>query len=102
MLRPILALALSLAVLGGPARADDDDHNLARDALKADAVMPLAQILARVETQLKARVIKVEFEDHNGGYRYEFELIDPQGRISEVTVDARTGKVLGAETAGGD
>ncbi|MFC2969668.1 PepSY domain-containing protein [Acidimangrovimonas pyrenivorans] len=104
MMRPVLslglALALAAAAVTAPARADDDDHDRARDALKSDQVMPLAQIMTAVETKLKARVIKVEFEDHNGGYRYEFELIDPHGKVSEVTVDARTGKVVGAETGG--
>lgn len=89
---PVLALLALLAA--GPALGDADDHDRARAAVAEAGIMPLAQLLPMVEAKLGARVIRVEFEDGEGSYRYEFELIDAAGRLSEVTVDARNGAIL--------
>jgi uncharacterized membrane protein YkoI len=41
-----------------------------------------------------ARVIEVEFEQQDGEYFYEFELIIPDGRLMEAIADAVTGEIL--------
>jgi uncharacterized membrane protein YkoI len=47
-----------------------------------------------VERQVDDRVIEVEFEQQDGHYVYEFELIRPDGRLIEARADPVTGRIL--------
>lgn len=71
-----------------------EDADNARAALARGEILPLADILAKVETQFDSRMIEVEFDAEAGRYFYEFELISRDGVIREVTVDGATGEVL--------
>lgn len=105
MHRPIL-LALALLLAAGTAATDDiapdaagddaarDDVARAREALELGEVLPLASILAMVQDQVDARIIEVEFEEEDGAYVYEFELITPDGRLLEARADPVTGRIL--------
>ena len=57
-------------------------------------MLPLADILALVQEKVDARMIEVEFEQEDGEYIYEFELITPDGRLLEAIADAVTGQIL--------
>jgi uncharacterized membrane protein YkoI len=86
---------LALVLLASAAAADD--HDRARRAVERGEVLPLATILPQVEAALDARVIEVDLERDDGRFIYEFELIDPRGRIIEAEVDAATGRLLEVE-----
>jgi uncharacterized membrane protein YkoI len=94
MSRLILLALLTCAL---PARAGLDDYQRAREALERGEVLPLGEILAIVERQIDARVIEVEFEQEDGEYIYEFELITPDGRLLEARADAVSGAILSVE-----
>ena len=85
---------LCLAICASPAVAGLDDTTRARAALEQGEVLPLVNILGMVEKEVDARVIEVEFEEENGKYIYEFELITPDGRLLEAIADAVTGQIL--------
>ena len=92
-----LLLPLPLLLLAGPAGpASYEDYERARAAVASGEILPLAEILGRIEAELDARMIEVELEVE-GGYGYEFELITRDGRILEATVDAATGRILSVE-----
>lgn len=91
MVRPLL---LALILVAAPARAGLDDVARAREALEREEVLPFATILGMVEEQIDARVIEVEFEEQNGQYVYELELITPDGRLLEAIADAVTGRII--------
>jgi uncharacterized membrane protein YkoI len=78
--------------VGGPAIARD--HDDARHAVERGDIRPLAEILATVRDKLPGEVVRVEIEQRDGHWRYEFRTIDPQGRLFDVFVDARTGDVV--------
>lgn len=42
------------------------------------------------------RAVSAEFETEHGAPRWEVEVVTPEGREFEVTVDAATGRVVGA------
>ena len=89
---------LLMALWAGPALAATfEDYERAREALARNEILPLADILARVEAQFDSRMIEVEFEAEAGRYFYEFELVSRDGMIREVTVDAASGEVLQVE-----
>ncbi len=58
---------LLLVLCGSPAGAATfEDYERARDALEREEILPLADILARVEAEFDARMIEVEFEAAEG------------------------------------
>ncbi|MBX6374222.1 MAG: PepSY domain-containing protein [Acetobacteraceae bacterium] len=70
------------------------DHDRARAALERGEALPLAEVLARVRPELGGEVIGVDFEREDGRWVYEFKVIGPAGRLTEVRVDAATAQVL--------
>jgi uncharacterized membrane protein YkoI len=112
-----LALAAVAAAPAAPALADDDgyihsdgytrdredghghdhDHDRARRAVEAGQVLPLAEILTRLESVAPGRVIETELEYDDGRYIYEFTLVAPDGRLLEAEVDAATGRLIELE-----
>lgn len=105
--RPLLALALALSLLALatlpalPALADsnagrerDHDHDRARAALLAGEVLPLGQILERVQRLHPGHMLEVELEREDGRWIYEIKLLQASGGLLELEVDARNGSVL--------
>jgi hypothetical protein len=93
--RPMLRIAaIAIPLIALPAWAALDDYQRARDALERKEVIPLAEILETVQGKIDARVIEVEFEELDGRYIYEFELITPDGRLMEAIADAVSGEIL--------
>jgi len=90
-------LFLILALLAGPALADDDGQDRARRALQAGEILPLSDILAAAEAARTGRVIELELERDDGRWIYELELVTPEGRLYEMEIDAATATVLELE-----
>lgn len=97
--RAVLAAALLLA-LAPRAPAKDDDHERARDALRAGEVLPLSTLLERLQRSHPGRVLEVELEREDGRWIYEVKLLEPGGRLLRLDVDARSGEVLAAQHRG--
>ena len=99
-MKGLLAAVLMFAVLAGAATlaaATFEDYQRARAAVARGEILPLTEILQRVEAETGGRMIEVEFEIEDGRHLYELELIQPDGRIVEVTVDAASGETLAIE-----
>jgi uncharacterized membrane protein YkoI len=94
----LLLLFASLAPPLSPARADDDDDHRQRESLNAAVkngeIMQLSDILKKVRSQIKGRILEIEFEDSKQNPIYEMYILDSGGRRLEYEVDARTGKIL--------
>lgn len=90
-------LALILLLLAAPAFADGDEHDLARRALEAGEILPLADILNAATSARPGRVIEVELDRDDGRWLYELELVTPDGRLYEMEIDAATGNILEIE-----
>jgi len=90
---PLVAAALLSAA---PAMArDHDEHRRdeVRRAVQAGEIKSLADILAAVRGKLPGEVAGVDVEHEDGRWRYEFRVVDDKGRLYEVYVDARSGKI---------
>lgn len=95
--RLVLAgLLLGIGLAAGPASADSAkrDHDRARQALEQGRVLPLREVLERVERSHPGQVLKIEFERDDGRYIYEIRLLQPDGRMAKLKVDAVDGQVL--------
>lgn len=87
------ALAVS-APLHAEAGEHDHDHDLAREALEQGRVLPLRTVLDQVEREYQGQVLKIEFEHEDGRFIYEIRLLQRDGRLAKLEVDATTGRVL--------
>lgn len=95
--RRLALLGMATYALCGGARADerDHDHDLARQALEQGKVLPLRAVLDKIEREHPGQALKVEFEHDDGRFVYKIRLLQPDGRIARLKVDAVDGRVLG-------
>lgn len=102
-LAAVLAAAAGVTVAVAAAtvsRADDDarDQAFARRALQEGRIKSLSEITEKVKPKLPGNIIAVELEvEDDGRIVYEFDVLDPSGRLMEVDVDAATGEILSIE-----
>lgn len=96
----LIAMALAALLLPVQVAASehhDRDHDRAREAVAAGQRQPLAAILRQVEARFGGRVLEIELDEDHGRTIYEIELLDEQGRVLELEVDAATGEILQQE-----
>jgi uncharacterized membrane protein YkoI len=84
-----LVTAAPAAVAGGR-----DDHDRAREAVRAGEVMPLGEVLGRIASAYPGQVLEVELEREDGRWIYELRLLAADGRLLRLELDARTAEVL--------
>ena len=65
-----------------------------RQALEQGQVLPLRTVLDRVEREYQGQALKVEFEQDDGRFIYEIRLLQRDGRLVKLKVDAVDGRVL--------
>jgi uncharacterized membrane protein YkoI len=87
----VLATAVLIVPTAPPALARD--HDEARRAVEAGEARPLNEILNIVRGKLPGEVIRVKFERENSLWVYEFRVVNREGRLFEIYVDARTGEI---------
>lgn len=97
-------IAAALAALLAPSEADarrgrgrGGDHDEALEAYEHGEALPLSQILPLALRAVPGEVLEVELEREHGRIVYEIEILARSGRVRKVTLDARTGAVLGVE-----
>jgi uncharacterized membrane protein YkoI len=92
-----LCLLLVSAALAGPPRdwADDDhSHDKARRAVARGDALPVAEVMKRLHAQVEGDVVATEYEFEFERWVYEFKLVDPQGRLRKVHIDAASGELV--------
>ncbi len=72
----------------------DDDHLEARRLMESGAVLPLQTILDRIHLDYPGRVLEVELEKEHGIIIYEIEIVDDEGKVRELRVNASNGELL--------
>ncbi len=91
---PAGLLACALTIGAGAQASDHADHDLARQALESGQVLPLATVLDKLAREAPGQVLKVEFEREDGRFIYEIRLLQDDGRVAKLKVDAVDGRVL--------
>jgi uncharacterized membrane protein YkoI len=97
-----LTVFLSVALLtvmpnAASARAATDEIAQIRAAVAHGTVLPLPRILAVAQHRVPGEVLKVELEEEHGRLDYEVKILTVDGRVREVTLDARTGAIRKVE-----
>lgn len=104
----IMSLGAVLVMGGVPADAGDrwagryaaSDQNTARDAVRSGRVLPLGQVLRGVRATYPGRLLDANLIEQGGRPVYRIKILSPDGNVTVVTSDARTGRILGARRGG--
>ncbi len=95
LLTPVLtAMLLSTLPLPGARASDKADHEQARAAVLAGEVLPLPTLLQKVQRTHPGQVLELELERDDGRWLYEVKLLQANGRLLKLELDASTGQVL--------
>ncbi len=104
-LAPAVSVAVALVFSAAlPAQAGrKGDHDEARAAVQAGEVLPLPTLLERLQRTHPGKVLELELErDRKAGrWIYEVKLLQADGRLLKLELDAATAQVLKAGQAGG-
>lgn len=103
-----VALLLLGLPLPGPAHADDDRSHAAGDddlpshddlsrLVKEGRIHPLAVLKAQVLAKLPGELIDVRVDCDDGVIIYEFRILRDSGRVTEVEVEAASGRIVEIE-----
>jgi len=90
----LLLLCASTSVLTPQLALADSDHELARELKQAGDILPLEQILDKVQKLHPGHVLEVELEKEQQHYIYEIETVDIKGNVWEMQFNAKTGELL--------
>lgn len=74
---------------------DNKGQNRARRALNAGNVLPLGKIMGMLSRRFPGKVLDANLVRDGRRYVYYLKVLDSQGRVAEVKVDAQSGRVLG-------
>jgi uncharacterized membrane protein YkoI len=99
MLSPRASLLMVLCLLFSHPAHSDDDHERARRALQKGDIRSLTDIMGQLRAELGGEVIEIKLKNRKGNrnFAYEFKVLTPKGRVSEVLVDATTARILERE-----
>jgi uncharacterized membrane protein YkoI len=89
--RLLLALPL-LWLLVGSVGASEQQR--ARALVEQGEILPLTEIIPHVRAAQPGRIVEVELKYKRDAWLYELEVLDHQGQLWELLVDARSGEVL--------
>ena len=79
--------------MAGARDQDEARRDEVRRAVESGEIHSLADILNTLRGKLPGEIAGVEIEHKGDGWRYEFRVVDSQGRLFEVHVDARSGEI---------
>lgn len=88
----LVACVLVLSLV--PANAMAKDLDRLRDAVKRGDVLPLSVLQEKLRTSYPGDIIKVELDEDDGRFIYEFKVLQANGRLYEIEMDAKDGTIL--------
>lgn len=92
-----LGLVLTAAWASGK-HDHDHDHDRARAAVEAGEILPLPALLEQLQRTNPGQVLALVLDKEDGRWVYEVKLLQPDGRLVKLEVDARTAQVLEVKT----
>jgi len=76
------------------AASEDLSQAEIRELVRQGEIIPLETILAQFPPGEYGKLLDLEAEREHGTVVYEFEFLRADGRIVEIEVDARNGRIL--------
>jgi len=89
-----LAAALFGAVAAQPlGYAGSSDQEIVRDQVQSGAILPLGEVLPGVKASVPGKLLDAQLE----GATYQIKLLQDNGQVRIVSVDARSGAIIGVQ-----
>jgi uncharacterized membrane protein YkoI len=92
MLKRFVAGSALLVLLSGAAFGQDLFDVFS--APQPDGILPMETILSQARAAVDGTVTEIELERKRGAWVYEVDIVSPNGRKTELIMDARTGNIL--------
>ena len=73
--------------------AEKEDHETVRGARVRGEIKSFDEVYSSVRDKIKGDIIAVEVETRKGEIVYEMTVLGDDGRVMDVTVDARTSNI---------
>lgn len=99
----LLGLPLQGIALADESRSnsvEDDDlpsHDDLSKLVKEGRIRPLSVLKAEVLTELPGELIDIRVDREDGRIIYEFRILRDSGRVTEVEVEAASGRIVEVE-----
>jgi len=90
------ALATTALAVAWPASADED-HVAARRLRDSGEILSLEKIAEHARGAKAGEILETELEQKKGRYIYEVEILDRDGQVWELELDAKTGDLIKME-----
>ncbi|MCC1497392.1 PepSY domain-containing protein [Alcanivorax sp. 1008] len=87
-------LLTGLLAAGTTFASDRLDHNEIYKLRQSGEIMSMEKVLEHARTIQPGQLIEAELEREKGGYVYELKIIDAEGRMHKLELDARSGEAL--------
>ena len=92
-----LASGVGRLVENASGRSDQDN---ARQAVREGRVLPLGQVLAKVQQRVPGRLLDANLVERGGRSIYLIKMMTKDGNVAIVTADATNGNVLNVRQGG--
>jgi uncharacterized membrane protein YkoI len=92
-----LALLMATFALAPAGAGSKDDHERARAAVQAGEVLPLPELIERLQRTHPGQLLELELERDDGRWIYEVRVLQADGQLLKLELDARTAQVLTAK-----
>jgi uncharacterized membrane protein YkoI len=89
----VLAAASLLLLSAAPVSPVEEGGRSLRDAVERNEIVSLKSIMNWIESHYRGQVVEVELENEAGDFRYEIDLLTPEGSKIEFLFDARSGEL---------
>jgi uncharacterized membrane protein YkoI len=89
-----LACLMALMLMSTMPAHADSEQDRARAAVDAGEVKPLNQILRSVRQQYKGQVLDSQLFDQGGRWVYRVRLLTKDGKVLDIGVDGKSGRIL--------
>ena len=89
-----ICIAVLLSGMGANLPALAQDENDAREALRSGQIMSYGEISRIVASQFGGRVVGQNLRKRGRSWVYDLKILQQDGRVLSVVMDARTGRVL--------
>lgn len=98
IIQPMKKILVLLSVfIVTPLFAKDRDHDTAYRLKQSGEILPLEIILEHAKRYHDGQIIEVELEEKRKQFIYEIEIIDTNGILWEMKLDATDGTLLSEE-----
>jgi hypothetical protein len=77
-----------------PRAGAESGQDEARDARIREGVKPFSEIMAIARARVTGDFVKIELKRKKHGWEYKVRILTPEGRRTELKIDAVSGEVL--------